>query len=206
MEANTPVEIDIHQVASGELVVCHDNFLSTGGIPRPMSSYHYRDIQSRIPLLSEVLDMVSGRIPLMLDIKCSRSTGRLEGVLERQLKSYRGDCALLSFNPSCLVRLRRVLPSLPYGIRVGDIAADTPISWWKKYWAYSFFFFHQIKPEFIACQWVRLDSLPLQWIRLGGQSILLAWTIESPEQWAQCAKFCHNIIFENFSPSARVEC
>ncbi len=53
-----------------------------------------------IPRLREILDLVAGRVPILIEVK---APGRLVGVLclsvRRALEGYRGQVAVMSFNP-----------------------------------------------------------------------------------------------------------
>ncbi|GAB1361872.1 hypothetical protein MASR1M32_11080 [Rhodobacter sp.] len=77
-----------------------------------------KDSTDRIPTLAEVLALIAGRVPLLIELKdqtlvMGPTDGRLEAATAAALQGYRGEVALMSFNPSCIHHLARLAPDLP---------------------------------------------------------------------------------------------
>lgn len=89
------VEIDVHADAAGELVVVHDR-------PRPGVPY---------PKLAEALDLMHGRIGVMVELKTPRRYRRHE-VVARTARLLGQDDALVCFQRSALVEARALRPGL----------------------------------------------------------------------------------------------
>jgi glycerophosphoryl diester phosphodiesterase len=89
------VEIDVHADAAGRLVVTHD-------APRPRGAY---------PTLEEALDLMHGRIPVMVELKVPRRYRRFD-VVARTVRMLAPDDVLVCFQRPPLVEARALRPGL----------------------------------------------------------------------------------------------
>ena len=80
LDKKVPIELDIHILKDGNLVVFHDDDLNRlMGIDRKISDYTYDEIKKitypdtniHIPLFEDVLDLISGKVLLVVEIKKS---------------------------------------------------------------------------------------------------------------------------------------
>ncbi|WP_276353114.1 glycerophosphodiester phosphodiesterase [Cohnella caldifontis] len=126
------IELDIHVSADGELVVCHDETLerTTDGTGRiaEMTAAELKRFDAgawfgakyrgeRLPLLQEVLELVPPRIGINVEIKSFDHPGverLLVDLLERTGRT--GSVFLSSFDHDCMVRCKRLSPSLRVGL------------------------------------------------------------------------------------------
>ena len=89
------VEFDVHAARDGSLVVGH-------GRPRPSHEY---------PTLAEVLDIVNGRIGVMVELKHPYFYRRHD-IVGRTLQLVDDDAVILSFEPGALRTVRSLRPKL----------------------------------------------------------------------------------------------
>lgn len=89
------VEIDVHADAGGELVVVHDR-------PRPGAPY---------PRLAEALDLMHGRIGVMVELKTPARYRRFD-VVARTVRMLGSDDVLVCFQRPPLVAARTLRPGL----------------------------------------------------------------------------------------------
>ncbi|TMK28059.1 MAG: glycerophosphodiester phosphodiesterase, partial [Actinobacteria bacterium] len=89
------VEFDVHATRDGSLVVGHG---------RPRASHQY-------PALEEVLDVVNGRIGMMVELK-HPYLYRRHDVVRRTLELVDDDAVVLSFEPGALRTVRQLRPNL----------------------------------------------------------------------------------------------
>lgn len=89
------VELDVHADRSGRLVVTHDR-------PRPGAAY---------PTLEEALDLMCGRIGVMVELKQPRRYRR-HAVVERAVRLLADDDVLLCFQRAPLAEARALRPGL----------------------------------------------------------------------------------------------
>jgi len=102
------IELDIHLSADGEVVVFHDDTLTRMcGIDKNIEDMTYAELSEqklngtdcRIPLLTEVLDVVGGRVPIIIEIKRGRRNNLLCAKAYKIIKVYKGRCCIESFDP-----------------------------------------------------------------------------------------------------------
>lgn len=108
VEGGFGIELDVQLSRDGELVVFHDFALSrmTGEQAR-VSDYlasqlrmlPLLDTPQRIPMLSQVLELVNGQVPILIEIKTPGADTQACPVLYEALRGYNGPYAVQSFNP-----------------------------------------------------------------------------------------------------------
>jgi len=89
------VEFDVHAARDGRLVVGHD---------RPRASRDY-------PTLAEVLDVVNGRIGVMVELK-HPYLYRRHDIVRRTLELVDDDAVIISFEPGALRTVRKLRPKV----------------------------------------------------------------------------------------------
>ena len=111
VEAGYGMELDVHVTRDGIPVVFHDFKLERicngdGNI----EDYTYEELQKftlcnseeRIPKFADVLTMVGGRVPLIIEVKSERVNVSECAVIDDLLRDYRGEYCIESFNPMVL--------------------------------------------------------------------------------------------------------
>lgn len=133
------IEIDLQLSQDGVAMVFHDEDLDrltgeTGPVAQrtaaELGRIRLKDSTDSIPTLAEVLDMVAGQVPLLIEIKdqslvMGPTDGRLEAATAAALAAYRGDVALMSFNPACIHHLARLAPGIPRGLTTAAYDAES---------------------------------------------------------------------------------
>ena len=157
-----------------------------------------------VPTLAEVLALISGRVPLLIELKDQHgqmgvTDGRLERAVAQDLQGYDGPVGVMSFNPNSVVMLAQLLPDVPRGI----VTEDFPAGDWLL-----------LKPEirahlatipdydragacFVSHSVHDLHNPRLADLKAQGADIL-CWTVRSPEQEAEARKVACNITFEKY--------
>ncbi|MBQ1959290.1 MAG: glycerophosphodiester phosphodiesterase, partial [Firmicutes bacterium] len=110
------IELDVHLSKDGKLAVIHDASLwRTCGIDLYIEEINLEDAQiyflekseERIPELGAVLEMVDGRVPLLIEIKELSKEKDVAPALAMMLRSYEGPYIVESFNPLSLMRFAK---------------------------------------------------------------------------------------------------
>ncbi|WP_159885931.1 glycerophosphodiester phosphodiesterase [Paenibacillus puerhi] len=126
------IELDIHETADGELIVCHDHTVDRttdgSGFIEQLTMEELRRLDAgswfderfageRLPLLADVLALTPPGIMINVEIKCGYSA-RLSGELQRLLKEYDrlATVVVSSFGHKTLHRLKRDIPELRIGL------------------------------------------------------------------------------------------
>ncbi len=124
------IEMDLQLSSDGVAMVFHDEDLErlTGqaGLLNTRTAADLGQVQlldgdETIPTFAEVLELVDGRVPLLVELKdqtltMSETDGMLEAVVARALSQYQGDVAVMSFNPHSIAHMARLAPDLPRGL------------------------------------------------------------------------------------------
>ena len=109
IDKNYPIELDVRLLNDNTLVVFHDDTLARmTGIDGYVSQINKEDLKNCklnktnfvIPTFREVLDLVDGKVPILIELKTANSSfGPLEKILTDTLTDYTGEYAVQSFNP-----------------------------------------------------------------------------------------------------------
>jgi len=130
IDAGYGIEIDVQLSSDGQAMVFHDYDLArlakdSGPIQQRSASDLARVVlrgsDEGIPTLNEVLDLVAGRVPLLIEIKdqdgaMGANVGRLEQAVAKAVHGYDGPLALMSFNPHAVQQLAIHAPKVPRGL------------------------------------------------------------------------------------------
>ena len=210
---NFAIECDIQLSADGEAMVHHDDALGrlTEGSGRlrektaaELKSVTFKATAERMMTLSDLCDLVAGRVPLVIEVK-SLFDGdrRLVRRMAEVLASYQGPAVGMSFDPDQVMALRELIPSRPRGI-VAE-RHYTAQDWPEASPAQRREMTHlrhalRTRPDFVAYS---IDELPAlaPWLarNLFGCP-LLTWTVRTPAQRARAAQYADQMIFEGFVP------
>ena len=209
------IECDLQPTADGRVVVFHDDTLdrlaeATGPVGTrtlaELRAIRLTDSDAGIPTLEELLDLVDGRVPLVIELK-SRWDGdrRLERAVAPILADYSGPAAVMSFDPKSMVAMRRLSPSLPRGMTADDFSAADPdsgrLSWPKRFALRHLLGAAIVWPHFVS---FGIDALPANaplMLRHCGMP-LISWTIRTPAERDKALAWTDQITFEGFDPDA----
>ena len=205
VQGRFPIELDCHILKSGEVIVFHDNNLKRMcGIDKEVSHCSFTEIRElylnhtreRIPLLSEVLSVVNGKVPLLIELKYDQKAGKLEAAAIEALKGYKGKYALQSFNPLSLRWLKKHAPEVPRGLLSSDFKnCGEPISPLLKPALKNLCLAPFIKPDFISYDIRALPNDRVKKYRDKGLPVL-GWTVSHLSQSKEALKYCDNLICE----------
>ena len=66
---------------------------------KELLKYNLFDTTQKVPLFSEVIKLVNGRVPILIETKFHNRYGVLEKILINELSNYKGLYAIQSFYP-----------------------------------------------------------------------------------------------------------
>ncbi|SEQ00496.1 Glycerophosphoryl diester phosphodiesterase [Faunimonas pinastri] len=199
VEAGYAIECDVHLAADGVPVVFHDDELErltegTGHV-RDLTSTELAELaiagtRERIPTLAQLLSLVAGRVPLVIELKSipGRDTGLAPAVVDL-LKSYRGDVAVMSFDAGLLADVTVLLPDLARGL-TAEGGAGTVKEQLKT--------IRRLKLDFVSYS---VDDLP-HWapflMRTFFGMPVICWTVRNAQQRRKAKFWADQITFEGF--------
>jgi glycerophosphoryl diester phosphodiesterase len=207
------IEVDLRLAACGTVMVFHDAGLSRLTIADgPMSARSRVELQAipfrigndRMLSLAELLALVEGRVPMLLEIKAETpGDARIVGATIREMLGYRGPFAVMSFDPRLILAFRRTAPEIVRGLvaeRFVDGREWPGLPRWQRLRLRLLLDAFRTRPDFIAFDIDGLpDAGPLVARHLFGRP-LLTWTVRTPEQRRRAARWADAIIFEGFRP------
>lgn len=212
-------ELDVHLMRDGRLAVIHDASLRrTAGAEvlvedltaEELAAYRLEGTDQRIPLLEEVLALFEGRAPLIVELKAERGNAApLAEAACALLERYRVDCCVESFDPRCLMWLRRHRPDVLRGqlsedfLRHGD-GSHLPgaVRWVLGKLLLNFC----TQPDFIAYRHEDRQCLSLRLCRRVWGAREASWTLRTPQELAEAERCGALPIFENFDPREETPC
>lgn len=207
------IELDVQRSADDVPVVFHDDDLDrlTGerGDFRARTAADLGRIclsgsTDTIPTLQEVLALVAGRVPLLIEIKenwnrMEDTDGILEQGIANLLKDYAGPVAVMAFNPHCVAHMARLAPRITRGLTTEayDPALNAPIPPEVCDHLRAIPDYDRTEASFISHQASDLARPRVAELKAQGAAIL-CWTITSPAQEAAARRIAHNITFEGY--------
>ena len=202
------IELDIQQISDGNIIVFHDKKLNrlTGkdGYTKnlkadDLSSCFVAGTENTIPLLTDVLQLVDGKVPLLIEIKNEYKVGDQEKAILEILKNYKGEFAIQSFNPYVVQFIKNKAPDFIVG-QLSSFFKNERISLIRKHILKRLKFVKTFHADFINydCQY-----LPNKYVNKHNDLPLLAYTIKTQEEYERLAPICASIVFEGFSPSKK---
>ena len=204
------IELDVQLTADNKLVIFHDDTLKRMcGDPRLLRELKYEELKSmrllngkeHIPLFRDVLKLINGKVPLVVEIK---PEGRYIETVRRAvsvLKRYKGVYCIESFNPFVLVWLKKHRPEILRGQLSTDFKKDGDEHSHPLQFILSNMFFNFIsRPDFIAYNYKHAGRLPCQICTKFFKSLNAAWTVQSEKDLKEAEKYFKFFIFDGFRP------
>ena len=209
------IECDVQLTRDGQAVVFHDFTLDrltreTGNIAdhdsRSLRTTALRGSADTVPLLSDVIEQVSSRVPLVVEIK-SRFNGdlRLAEIVADIVRMQPSGIALKSFDADIVAYLRVALPDVPrgfIGMNEYEHSEFAHLSQADKQALAKLGHFERMKPDFLS--W-RVKELPeaSAFLRQASHHVpIMSWTVRTQEDQLIAREHADQIVFEGFLPQA----
>lgn len=209
VEAGYGMELDVHVTKDGIPVIFHDFKLERiCGVEGDVEDYTYEELQQftlcnseeRIPKLEELLSMVQGRVPLIIEIKSEKADVSECAVIDGILRKYNGPYCIESFNPVvlCWYRLHH------NEVVRGQLASNFRIDGENRSILY-FFLTHLLlnfitKPDFVAYNHRFREEPGRKICRKLYRNPAAAWTVKSWQELNEIKDDFDIFIFEGFLP------
>jgi len=202
----------VHLTKDGQLAVFHDDTLNRmcgieGNVERKtlaeLQALRLAGTSERIPAFEEVLKLVDGRVPLIVEIKgTSFNTGVCRRVHEA-LKGYHGAYVIESFNPVYVRWWRKNVPGIPRGQLSGDLLKEGAKSFKDSLqrWAIKHLLTNFLtRPDFVAYDWRDARGLSFRLCRGLFKTATVFWTVKDEKAFESVKDRCGAVIFEGFLP------
>lgn len=208
-DAGYGIEMDLQLTKDRQVVVFHDNTLKrVCSADGQISDYTYEQLQrfsiygtdQKIPLFADVLKLVDGRVPLLIELKYKNFSNRICEEADRFLRDYKGVYSIESFHPWALMWYRKHHPEICRGQLAMNFQRQE-----GKYGLECFIVRHLLtnfltRPDFIAYDLRDKEAVSKNICRGLFGCPSYAWTVKSKQQLDRCRKYFDCFIFEGFQP------
>ena len=179
------IELDIHILKDKKIVVYHDyNLFRLTGVDKIIETLNYAQLSKikirgkyTIPTLNQVINIVDGKVPILIEIKDMNKNGLFEEELVKILDSYKGKFAIQSINPYTIDWFYKNRKEYVVGL---IILNELNYKILKRYTK---------KVDFIS---MNKKHLPFKI-----KTMIIGWTIKNILEYEKYKKMCDNLICEN---------
>lgn len=208
VNAGYGIEFDIHKTRDGQVVVFHDDTLVRmcgveGKIEQKtyeeLSQLRLLDSDQKIPLLTEMLALVDGRVPLLVELKGESGDTSLCPVANEILSQYKGDYMIESFNPLLVRWYKKNRPDVVRGQLFCNLNNGKRVK--KLIYSLITMLLTNIlaRPHFLARGLDSAHNLSFLICKYLFRTPSFVWTVRAPEEIPD-PKRGEGIIFERFIP------
>lgn len=206
------VELDVQFTRDKQLVVFHDDTLTRAcGVDARVDDYTFFELQAmplfetehRIPLFTDVLRVLDGKVPVIVEIKSVKDYAPLCAATLSILLGYTGDYCVESFDPHMVRWFKKNAPQI---VR-GQLSEPYP-GWRGNHSAFTSLFMSRLwtniftRPHFIAFgihgkrnfSWFLCKALG---------AMMVCWTSRPDSSMSLLMRQYDAIIFEHFTPDTR---
>lgn len=204
------IEMDVQLTKDGIPVVVHDYDLKRiCGINKKVEDCLYEELKQypiyaskeTIPSLREALRLVSGRVPLIIEIKVERKFRKTCEKVAEALDYYHGTYCIESFSPLAVWWFKIHRPQ----VLRGQLATNHRREGLKTPWFIEGILTNCLlngfcKPDFIAYNYRFTGTFPVTVLRKFYKCKMAAWTIKSQKELEKHKKLFDVFIFDSFLP------
>lgn len=209
LEKGYGIELDVHRTKDGRLVVHHDDSLQRmTGVDRLIAQSTFEEVRAcrlpngePIPTYDEVLDLVAGRAPMIVEIKVEGNAEAVCRAVYERMQRYPGPWCMESFYPGAVQWFRKNAPEVIRGQLAFNQAGkgETLALWLRNIGMASMLQNAWSRPDFIAFEAAteRKTCLPMLLLRRM-KPWFVAWTVRSQKEMDALRKSYDLQIFEKF--------
>lgn len=205
------IELDVQLTKDRVPVVFHDfNARRICGTDQKISEMSFEEVrrlrlcgtQQQIPSFEEVLKLVDGKVPLIVEYKIESTDTSVCELGDRLLSEYQGVYCVESFNPLGVLWYKKHRSDVLRGIlsdnyvKKGD--KELPVIFYQM--LHNMMFNFIAKPDFIAYNSRFYRDWSRQICRIVYRAPAFAWTIKSQEELEKRQKDYDLFIFDSFLP------
>lgn len=185
MELGYTIELDTHILKDNTIVIYHDyNLKRLTNVNNAIENLTYPQLSQikiknkyNIPTLEKVMDIINGKVPLLIEIKTKKNNNQFLVELLELLSNYKGKVALQSINPQVIEWLYKHKVTYPIGLIILNELNYKLLRKYKK------------MVDFLS---VYKKHLPFK-----TNKIVIGWTIKTIKELNKYKPISDNLIVEN---------
>lgn len=204
------IELDIQFTKDCKIVVFHDFDLKRMcGVDKRVNELNWDELSvlsifmgpSRISLFEDVLLMVSGKVPLIIEIKSEVRESEICLKASQILDKYKGTYCVESFNPYVVYWFSHNRPDVFIGqLSMNFMKFHEEKNWVKRLLVTNLLLNFLQKPDFIAYNHTDSEKLSLHICKRFYKITCVGWTIKSQKEYDSAKQIFDIVIFEGFTP------
>lgn len=203
-------ELDVQMTTDGVLVVFHDydmeRLCGVKGDIREKSWDEIKDLKVKgteygIPTFKEVLNLVNGQIPLLVEVKHHKHIGEMETKIRDMLREYKGLYAIESFNPFIVRWFYKHANEMIRGQLSCTFDGD-PLPKYQKKVLRALLFMKYNHSQFLAYD---VDDITTnkKVLKYKEKMPVVMWTVRDPKDLDRTKGYYDNYIFEGWIPNGK---
>ena len=206
-DAGYGMEMDVQLTKDDKLVVFHDASLKRMcGVEgmvweytlEELKQFRLADSKESIPTLEEVLQLVDGRTPLIIEYKLDRPLTKVCALGNELLSGYKGAYCIESFHPFALMWYKKHRPDVLRGQLSGNMAKETKSRKLKIVYTLVTYLLTNVltRPDFIAYDHRYVNNISRKVCKWMG-ALSVTYTVKSTERYQEIQKDFDLFIFDS---------
>lgn len=203
------MEFDLQLTKDKQVVVHHDASIKRScGVDRKVAEMTYEELQEyrlfgteeTVPLFREVLSVLDGRTPLIIELKDYNDTDELCTLAMEELEGYKGLYCVESFDPTIVRWFWKNRPEIVRGqLMCRFKKGDNHMSGWQAFCGRNMLTNWYTRPNFEAYD-IHTRDIPAMGAAKGLGMQEVSWTIRDWEEYERTKKLGSLCIFEHILP------
>ena len=201
------IEMDVQLTLDDQLVIHHDaSTARVCGTDCVITQTAYADLPaipdgSQVPLFSDFLTLIAGRVPLIVEIKAHGDPIRNAQATLRFLRAYKGPYCIESFDTQIVRYFRKHAPEIIRGQLASGNPAAVKTKGFSPYFAHKHLLFNfRCRPHFIAYDCNHQASPALLLAKHVFGTFLVAWTVRDQQTLDKARKRFDTWILKSSHP------
>lgn len=203
------IELDVQMTKDRRIVVFHDDLLSrVCGLDIRIKDKTYDELKEmrlfdtdeEIPLLEDVLKVVGGKVPLLIEIKLTSMDTSICHYLDQLMRSYKGNYCIESFNTLALRWYKKHRPDVFRGQLSANLLGRQPgrTDFFLCLLTTNLMLNFLGRPHFIAYCYKDRYNLSYQLLKRVLKTPVFGWTILDSAVYSKYQYAFDSVIFEGF--------
>ncbi len=204
------IELDIQLSRDKQIMVFHDRDLKRMcGVDKKLSELSCSELKAltlnntdqTIPTLAEVLYLIDGRVPLLIELKSNAGDTEICKRVAAMLDKYHGAFCVESFDPILVGWFKKYRPRYARGqlvtkMKKCDSKRDTFVSFCLSRLLSNVL----SRPDFIAVDGRIQDTVMIRACHKLFKAPIFVWTVRTQKDMDKCINDGYNFIFEKIRP------
>lgn len=208
IESGVGIELDVQLSQDGKVYVFHDDDLyrMTGinGLLEEKKSEELELLRlinsdEKIPLLSDVLTLVKGQVPLLVELKSTIRKEESVKAVVQLMKEYEGHFAYCSFDPLMLGLLKKYDPDRLRGLNMEYSLNKKQFGWPTRVVLQWALLTPLNRPDYLSVDYTHIPFVYRMWRVFGAFGMM--WALPSQALEDKVSSLCETVIFEHYHPS-----